>query len=114
MSFLQQRRERFSNTGLQNVKQDVVIDVTNASVKLSVEANPQQFVDSVKQGEKIAVIGKSVLADNVASLIMWVVRAETGSIQINGDQASSIPKMKFLILLELFLKSWLFSKFERI
>ena len=62
--FSQQRRERFSNTGLQSVKPDVVIDVTNASIKLSVEGKPifNNLTFNVKQGEKVAIIGNLVQA----------------------------------------------------
>ncbi len=111
--FSQQRRERFSNTGLQNVKQDVVIDVTNASVKLSVEGKPifNNLSFSVKQGEKIAVIGKSGAGKTtLLRSLCGLLEPETGSIQINGDQASSIPRDEIFNTVGVVLQeSWLFS-----
>ena len=111
--FSQQRRERFSNTGLQSVKPDVVIDVTNASVKLSVEGKPifNNLNFSVKQGEKIAVIGKSGAGKTtLLRSICGLLEPETGSVQINGDQASSIPRDEIFNTVGVVLQeSWLFS-----
>ena len=111
--FSQQRRERFSNTGLQSIKQDVVIDVTNASIKLSPESKPifNNLTFSVKQGEKIAVIGKSGAGKTtLLRSLCGLLEPETGSVQINGDQASSIPRDEIFNTIGVVLQeSWLFS-----
>ena len=111
--FSQQRRERFSNTGLQSIKQDVVIDVTNASIKLSPESKPifNNLTFSVKQGEKIAVIGKSGAGKTtLLRSLCGLLEPETGSVQINGDQASSIPRDEIFNTVGVVLQeSWLFS-----
>ena len=111
--FSQQRRERFSNTGLQSVKPDVVIDVTNASIKLSVEGKPifNNLTFNVKQGEKVAIIGKSGAGKTtLLRSVCGLLEPETGSIQINGDQASSIPRDEIFNTVGVVLQeSWLFS-----
>ena len=111
--FSQQRRERFSNTGLQSVKPDVLIDVTNASIKLSAEGKPifNNLTFSVKQGERVAVIGKSGAGKTtLLRSLCGLLEPETGSVQINGDQASSIPRDEIFNTIGVVLQeSWLFS-----
>ena len=101
MNFFTAKRERFSNTGLQNIKQDVVIDVTNASIKLSPESKPifNNLTFSVKQGEKIAVIGKSGAGKTtLLRSLCGLLEPETGSVQINGDPGKFNPRDEILIL----------------
>jgi ATP-binding cassette subfamily C protein LapB len=111
--FSQQRRERFPKIGLQNVKQNIAIDVTNASIKLSEDGKPifANLSFSVQQGERVAVIGKSGAGKTtLLRAICGLIEPETGSIQINGDQASSIPRDEIYKSMGVVLQeSWLFS-----
>ena len=111
--FSQHRRERFPNVGLQNVKQNIAIDITNASIKLSQEAKPifTNLSLSIKQGERVAIIGKSGAGKTtLLRSICGLLEPETGSIQINGDQASSIPRDELFTTMGVVLQeSWLFS-----
>ena len=111
--FSQQRRERFPKIGLQNVKQNIAIDVSNASIKLSQEGKPifTNLTFTVAQGERVAVIGKSGAGKTtLLRSICGLIEPETGSIQINGDQASSIPRDEIYKTMGVVLQeSWLFS-----
>lgn len=111
--FSQQRRERFPKIALQNVKQDFAIDVTNASIKLSSEAKPifTNLTLSIKHGEKVAIIGKSGAGKTtLLRSLCGLLEPETGSIQINGDQASSIPRDELFKSIGVVLQeTWLFS-----
>ena len=111
--FSQPRRERFSKTGLENVKQNIAVDVTNASIKLSPESKPifTNLTFNVKHGEKVAVIGKSGAGKTtLLRALCGLLEPETGSIQINGDQASSIPRDEIFTNMGVVLQeSWLFS-----
>ena len=111
--FSQPRRERFSKTGLENVKQNIAVDVTNASIKLSPESKPifTNLTFNVKRGEKVAVIGKSGAGKTtLLRALCGLLEPETGSIQINGDQASSIPRDEIFTNMGVVLQeSWLFS-----
>ena len=113
IEFSLNKDERFSNTGLQSVKPDVVIDVTNASIKLSVEGKPifNNLTFNVKQGEKVAIIGKSGAGKTtLLRSVCGLLEPETGSVQINGDQASSIPRDEIFNTVGVVLQeSWLFS-----
>ena len=111
--FSQQRRERFSRVGLENVKKNLVIDVQNASIKLSEEGKPifNNLTFSVKKGEKIAIIGRSGAGKTtLLRAISGLLEPETGSIQINGDRANSIPRDELFKAVGVVLQeSWLFS-----
>lgn len=111
--FSQKRRTRFSNIGLQHVKRDAVIDVSNASIKLSPESKPifTNLSFQVKQGEKVAILGKSGAGKTtLLRSLCGLLEAETGSIQVNGDQASSIPRDEIFNTMGVVLQeSWLFS-----
>ena len=111
--FSQQRRERFSRVGLENVKKNLVIDVQNASIKLSEEAKPifNNLTFSVKKGEKIAIIGRSGAGKTtLLRAISGLLEPETGSVQINGDRANSIPRDELFKTVGVVLQdSWLFS-----
>ena len=56
----------------------------------------------------MAILGKSGAGKPLAQIIVRSFEVETGSIQVNGDQVSSIPEMKFSIPWELCLRK-LFS-----
>jgi ATP-binding cassette subfamily C protein LapB len=111
--FSQQRRERFSKVSLENVEKDLAIDVQNASIKLSVENKPifTGLTFNVKRGEKIAVIGRSGAGKTtLLRAVCGLLEPETGSVQINGDQASSIPRDELFKTVGVVLQeSWLFS-----
>ena len=111
--FSQQRRERFSRVGLENVKKNLVIDVQNASIKLSEEGKPifNNLTFSVKKGEKIAIIGRSGAGKTtLLRAISGLLEPETGSVQINGDRANSIPRDELFKTVGVVLQdSWLFS-----
>ena len=111
--FSQQRRERFSKVGLENVQKNLAIDVQNASVKLSSDSKPifTNLSFSVKKGEKIAIIGRSGAGKTtILRTLCGLLEPETGSVQINGDQASSIPRDQLFKNVGVVLQeSWLFS-----
>lgn len=111
--FSQKRRERFSNTGLQQVSKETVLDVTNVSIKLSPESKPifNNLTFKVKEGEKIAIIGKSGAGKTtLLRALCGLIEAETGTIQVNGDQVSSIPRDEICKSIGVVLQeSWLFS-----
>ena len=89
------------------------MDVTNASIKLSPESKPifTNLTFNVKHGEKVAVIGKSGAGKTtLLRALCGLLEPETGSIQINGDQASSIPRDEIFTNMGVVLQeSWLFS-----
>ena len=111
--FSQQRRERFSKVGLENVRKNLAIDIQNASVKLSADSKPifTNLSFDVKKGEKIAVIGRSGAGKTtLLRTVCGLLEPETGSVQINGDQASSIPRDELFRHVGVVLQeSWLFS-----
>ena len=111
--FSQQRRERFSKVSLENVKKDLAIDVQNASIKLSGENKPifTGLTFNVKRGEKIAIIGRSGAGKTtLLRTVCGLLEPETGSVQIYGDQASSIPRDQLFKNMGVVLQeSWLFS-----
>ena len=111
--FSQQRRERFSKVSLENVEKNLAIDVQNASIKLSDESKPifTSLTFNVKRGEKIAIIGRSGAGKTtLLRTVCGLLEPETGSVQINGDQASSIPRDELFKTLGVVLQeSWLFS-----
>ena len=78
---------------------------------MSVEAKPifNNLTFSVKQGERIAVIGKSGAGKQRCFEPGGLLEPETGSVQINGDQASSIPRDDFQFSWRCIQESWLFS-----
>ena len=87
--------------------------MTNASIKLSQEGKPifTNLTFNVKRGEKVAVIGKSGAGKTtLLRALCGLLEPETGSIQINGDQASSIPRDEIFSNMGVVLQeSWLFS-----
>ena len=111
--FSQQRRERFSKVGLENVQKNLAIDVQNASVKLSADSKPifTNLSFGVNKGEKIAIIGRSGAGKTtILRTLCGLLEPETGSVQINGDQASSIPRDQLFKNVGVVLQeSWLFS-----
>ena len=111
--FSQQRRERFSKVGLENIHKNLAIDVQNASVKLSADSKPifTNLSFGVNKGEKIAIIGRSGAGKTtILRALCGLLEPETGSVQINGDQASSIPRDQLFKNVGVVLQeSWLFS-----
>ena len=111
--FSQQRRERFSKVSLENVKKELAINVQNASIKLSGENKPifTGLTFNVKRGEKIAIIGRSGAGKTtLLRTVCGLLEPETGSVQIYGDQASSIPRDQLFKNMGVVLQeSWLFS-----
>jgi ATP-binding cassette subfamily C protein LapB len=87
--------------------------VQNASIKLSDESKPifTNLTFNVKRGEKIAIIGRSGAGKTtLLRTVCGLLEPETGSVQINGDQASSIPRDELFKTLGVVLQeSWLFS-----
>ena len=57
------------------------------------------------RAKNIAVIGKSGAGKTtLLRSLCGLLEPETGSVQINGDQASSIPEMRFSVQLALYCK----------
>ena len=102
-----------SKVGLENVRKNLAIDIQNASVKLSADSKPifTNLSFDVKKGEKIAVIGRSGAGKTtLLRTVCGLLEPETGSVQINGDQASSIPRDELFRHVGVVLQeSWLFS-----
>ena len=97
--FSQQRRERFSKVALERVNKKAVIDIRNASIKLSADSKPifTSLSFTVERGEKIAIIGRSGAGKtSLLRTISGLLEPETGSVQLNGDEASSIPRDELL------------------
>ena len=91
--FSQQRRERFSKVGLENVQKNLAIDVQNASVKLSTDSKPifTNLSFSVTKGEKVAIIGRSGAGKTtILRTLCGLLEPETGSYKL--DDRSSIPR----------------------
>lgn len=111
--FSQQRRERFSKVALESVNKGAVIDIRNASVKLSADSKPlfTSLTLTVEKGEKIAIIGRSGAGKtSLLRTISGLLEPETGSVQINGDEASSIPRDELFKNVGVVLQdSWLFA-----
>ena len=66
---------------------------------------------TVEKGEKIAIIGRSGAGKtSLLRTIIGLLEPETGSVQINGDEASSIPRDELFKNLGVVLQdSWLFA-----
>ena len=111
--FSQQRRERFNKVAIESVNKSAVIDIRNASVKLSKDSKPlfTSLALTVQKGEKIAIIGRSGAGKtSLLRTISGLLEPETGSVQINGDEASSIPRDELFKNVGVVLQdSWLFA-----
>ena len=111
--FSQQRRERLSKVSLNNVKKGLAIDVQNLSVKLSFDSKPifNNLSFNVKRGEKIAIIGRSGAGKtSLLRAVSGLLEPETGSVQINGNEVSSLPRDElFRNIGTVLQESWLFS-----
>ena len=111
--FSQQRRERFSKVALERVNKNTVIDIRNASIKLSADNKPifTNLSLGVERGEKIAIIGRSGAGKtSLLRTISGLLEPETGSVLINGNEASSIPRDELFKNVGVVLQdSWLFA-----